>query len=79
MSSFAVENRWFSVNLLETLSAFLHVALAASRLCNNALLLVYQIYICFKVCEIVEEQAVAVGEQNEIHLVFPKPPEQSGP
>ena len=28
---------------------------------------------------IVEEQAVAVEEQNEIHLVVPKPPEQSGP
>ena len=41
LSSLTVENRWFSVNLLETWSAFLLVALAASRLCNNALLLVY--------------------------------------
>ena len=48
--SFTVKHLWLVQCLLETLScsALLLVALVASELCNNALLLVYQMYSCCK-------------------------------
>ena len=48
--SFTVKHLWLVQCLLETRSwsALLLVALVASELCNNALLLVYQMYSCCK-------------------------------